>query len=135
MPDSMDLATSAARSGHASRLANCRERVSSGLAPPDHFLAEEPRLGWCGFTPPRRTLPAAWTTTTRAPIGHWANTLAAYRMVFIELTPFVAFRQGRWTDAMLGDLQRLLLAAPDAGDLIPGGGWATKGPLGDERPR
>jgi mRNA-degrading endonuclease RelE of RelBE toxin-antitoxin system len=54
-------------------------------------------------------------------------------MIFIELTPFVAFRERHWTDETFGRLQRFLLASPDAGDLIRGGGglrkirWQTQG--------
>ena len=54
-------------------------------------------------------------------------------MVFVELTPFVAFRTGQWSDEDLRGLQNFLLATPDAGDVIPGGSglrklrWAVKG--------
>ena len=54
-------------------------------------------------------------------------------MVFVELTPFIAFRTGQWSDEDLRGLQNFLLAAPDAGDVIPGGSglrklrWAVKG--------
>jgi putative component of toxin-antitoxin plasmid stabilization module len=54
-------------------------------------------------------------------------------MIFVELTPFVAFRAGHWTDEDFRGLQNFLLAAPDAGDVIPGGAglrklrWAVKG--------
>jgi len=37
-------------------------------------------------------------------------------MVFVELTPFVAFREEHWTDADLRALQSFLLVFPDAGD-------------------
>jgi mRNA-degrading endonuclease RelE of RelBE toxin-antitoxin system len=47
-------------------------------------------------------------------------------MIFIELTPFVGFRERHWTDETFGGLQRFLLAAPDSGDLIPGGGGLRK---------
>ena len=54
-------------------------------------------------------------------------------MVFVELTPFIAFRTGQWSDEDLRGLQNFLLAAPDAGDVIPGGSglrklrWAVRG--------
>jgi mRNA-degrading endonuclease RelE of RelBE toxin-antitoxin system len=47
-------------------------------------------------------------------------------MIFIELTPFIAFRERYWTDETFGELQRFLLASPDAGDLIRGGGGLRK---------
>ena len=47
-------------------------------------------------------------------------------MIFIELTPFVAFRERHWTDETFGELQRFLLAAPDVGDLIRGSGGLRK---------
>lgn len=54
-------------------------------------------------------------------------------MVFIELTPFVVFRNEYWTDDDLRALQSFLLVRPDAGDLIRGGSglrklrWAAQG--------
>ena len=54
-------------------------------------------------------------------------------MVFIELSPFVAFCEEHWTDEELRRLQGFLLASPDAGDLIRGGAglrklrWAASG--------
>jgi len=54
-------------------------------------------------------------------------------MVFVELTPFIAFRTEHWSDEDLRGLQNFLLTAPDAGDVIPGGSglrklrWAVKG--------
>lgn len=54
-------------------------------------------------------------------------------MVFVELTPFIAFRSAWWSDEELRQLQNFLLATPDAGDVIPGGSglrklrWATQG--------
>jgi mRNA-degrading endonuclease RelE of RelBE toxin-antitoxin system len=54
-------------------------------------------------------------------------------MVFVELTPFVAFRDEYWTDEDFRGLQNFLLASPDAGDLIRGGAglrklrWAAQG--------
>jgi hypothetical protein len=47
-------------------------------------------------------------------------------MVFVELTPFVAFRAEHWSDDELRALQSFLLAAPDAGDLIRGGNGLRK---------
>jgi len=43
-------------------------------------------------------------------------------MVFVELTPFVAFRAAHWTDEEFRVLQQFLLASPDAGNLIRGAG-------------
>src|SRR5882672_5744766 len=62
-------------------------------------------------------------------------TLAAYsaKMIFVELTPFVDFRLKYWVDEDLRGLQNYLLASPDAGELIRGGGglrklrWAAQG--------
>ena len=54
-------------------------------------------------------------------------------MVFVELSPFVAFRAEFWTDENLRALQNFLIAQPDAGDLIRGGAglrklrWAAQG--------
>jgi len=54
-------------------------------------------------------------------------------MVFVELTPFVRFREVHWTDDELRALQRFLLVTPNAGDLIRGTGglrklrWAASG--------
>ena len=47
-------------------------------------------------------------------------------MVFVELMPFVAFRDGHWTDDDLRALQSFLLVSPDAGDLIRGGAGLRK---------
>ena len=47
-------------------------------------------------------------------------------MVFVELTPFVAFRSEYWNDEDLRALQSFLLALPDAGDLIRGGSGLRK---------
>jgi hypothetical protein len=41
-------------------------------------------------------------------------------MVFVELTPFVHFREEHWTDEDFGALQRFLLVMPTAGDVIRG---------------
>jgi mRNA-degrading endonuclease RelE of RelBE toxin-antitoxin system len=54
-------------------------------------------------------------------------------MIFVELTPFVTFREIHWTDEDLQQLQGFLLVHPLAGDLIRGGGglrkirWSAKG--------
>jgi hypothetical protein len=54
-------------------------------------------------------------------------------MLFVELEPFVRFREQHWTDETLHGLQNFLLAAPAAGDLIRGGHglrklrWAAQG--------
>jgi hypothetical protein len=47
-------------------------------------------------------------------------------MVFVELTPFVAFRAKHWSDDELRALQSFLLVTPDAGDLIRGGAGLRK---------
>jgi hypothetical protein len=47
-------------------------------------------------------------------------------MVFVELTPFVAFRAEHWSDEELRALQSYLLVSPDAGDLIRGGAGLRK---------
>ena len=47
-------------------------------------------------------------------------------MIFIELTPFIAFRSRHWTDEDLRQLQNFLLASPDAGDVIPGASGLRK---------
>lgn len=47
-------------------------------------------------------------------------------MVFVELTPFIAFRDEQWSDEDLRSLQNFLLATPDAGDVIPGGSGLRK---------
>jgi hypothetical protein len=47
-------------------------------------------------------------------------------MVFVELTPFIAFRVEHLRDEDLRSLQNFLLAAPDAGDVIPGGSGLRK---------
>jgi mRNA-degrading endonuclease RelE of RelBE toxin-antitoxin system len=47
-------------------------------------------------------------------------------MVFVELTPFIAFRAKYWRDEDLRSLQNFLLVAPDAGDVIPGGSGLRK---------
>jgi mRNA-degrading endonuclease RelE of RelBE toxin-antitoxin system len=54
-------------------------------------------------------------------------------MIFVELTPFIAFRTEQWSDEDLRGLQNFLLATPDTGDVIPGGAglrklrWTVKG--------
>ena len=62
-----------------------------------------------------------------------SSTLAAYirnayitPMVFVELTPFIAFRNEYWTDEDLRALQNFLLLSPDSGDLIRGGSGLRK---------
>jgi RelE toxin of RelE / RelB toxin-antitoxin system len=57
-----------------------------------------------------------------------AYTLNAYsaHMIFVELTPFVAFRGEYWSDEDLRGLQSYLLVSPDAGDLISGGSGLRK---------
>lgn len=54
--------------------------------------------------------------------------LAAYnfQMIFVELTPFIAFRTAHWTDEDLRGLQSHLLANPDAGDVIRGSAGLRK---------
>ena len=47
-------------------------------------------------------------------------------MVFVELTPFIAFRAEHWSDEDLRRLQNFLLASPDAGDVIHGGSGLRK---------
>jgi hypothetical protein len=47
-------------------------------------------------------------------------------MVFVELTPFVAFCKEYWTDEDLRGMQNFLLEMPDAGDLIRGGAGLRK---------
>jgi len=47
-------------------------------------------------------------------------------MIFVELTPFVDFRAKFWDDEDLRGLQNYLLASPDAGNLIRGGGGLRK---------
>ena len=47
-------------------------------------------------------------------------------MVFVELTPFVAFRDAHLADDDYGALQKHLLASPDAGSLISGAGRLQK---------
>jgi hypothetical protein len=47
-------------------------------------------------------------------------------MVFVELTPFISFRTEHWNDEDLRSLQNFLVAAPDAGDVIPGGSGLRK---------
>ena len=47
-------------------------------------------------------------------------------MVFVEMTPFVAFRDEHWTDDDLRALQSFLLVSPDSGALIRGGSGLRK---------
>jgi hypothetical protein len=54
-------------------------------------------------------------------------------MVFVELTPFIAFRTAHWTDEDLRALQNHLLQNPESGDVIRGSSglrklrWAASG--------
>ena len=47
-------------------------------------------------------------------------------MVFVELTPFIAFREKHWTDEDLRALQNHLVASPDVGDVMRGGAGLRK---------
>jgi hypothetical protein len=47
-------------------------------------------------------------------------------VIFVELTPFIAFRQAHWNDEELRSLQNFLLASPEAGDVIRGGAGLRK---------
>lgn len=47
-------------------------------------------------------------------------------MVFVELTPFIAFREANWSDEDLRRLQSFLLLRPEAGDVIRGGAGLRK---------
>jgi hypothetical protein len=47
-------------------------------------------------------------------------------MLFVELTPFIAFRSANWSDDEFRALQNFLLTQPDAGDLIQGAGGLRK---------
>ena len=47
-------------------------------------------------------------------------------MVFVELPPFVGFREDHWSDEDLRGLQNFLLKTPDAGDVIRGSGGLRK---------
>jgi hypothetical protein len=47
-------------------------------------------------------------------------------MVFVELTPFVTFREEYWTDDDLRAMQDVLLVKSDAGDLIRGSAGLRK---------
>ncbi len=47
-------------------------------------------------------------------------------MVFVELTPFIAFCQAHWSDDELRELQNFLLASPDAGKVIRGSSGLRK---------
>ena len=79
--------------------------------------------------------------STRATSGRWDGSLPndsdlyacsvyAIRvycaMIFVELTPFVAFCKEYWTDEDLRVMQNFLLVTPDAGDLIRGGAGLRK---------
>lgn len=47
-------------------------------------------------------------------------------MVFVELTPFIAFRSEHWNDEELLALQSFLLVSPEAGDLMRGSAGLRK---------
>ncbi len=47
-------------------------------------------------------------------------------MVFVELTPFIAFREEHWSDEDLRKLQNFLVVSPNAGDVVPGGSGLRK---------
>ena len=47
-------------------------------------------------------------------------------MLFVELTPFQAFRAATWTDDEFRELQNFLLSQPDAGDVMRGCGGLRK---------
>ena len=47
-------------------------------------------------------------------------------MVFVELTPFVAFREAHWNDEELRALQNDLIRTPDGGKLVRGGSGLRK---------
>ena len=47
-------------------------------------------------------------------------------MVFVELTPFIAFRKEYWNDEDLRALQNYLLEMPLTGDVIRGTGGLRK---------
>ena len=49
-----------------------------------------------------------------------------YEMIFVELTPFAAFRAAFWSDDDLRSLQNFLMLSPEAGDVIPGGSGLRK---------
>ena len=47
-------------------------------------------------------------------------------MLFVELPPFIAFRDRHWSYEELRAMQNFLLVRPDAGDVIPGGSGLRK---------
>jgi hypothetical protein len=47
-------------------------------------------------------------------------------IVFVELTPFIAFRQAHWSDDELRELQNFLLASLDTGKAIRGSNGLRK---------
>jgi hypothetical protein len=47
-------------------------------------------------------------------------------MIFVELTPFAAFRERIWSDEQFSEFQEYLAMAPAAGALIPRGGGLRK---------
>lgn len=54
-------------------------------------------------------------------------------MIFVELPPFIAFAAEWWSDESVRRLQNVLMANPDAGDVIRGGSgirklrWSARG--------
>ena len=68
-------------------------------------------------------------------MGVFNYPLEAYNLVmlFVELTPFIAFRTAHWTDDELRALQNHLLENPSAGNVIRGSSglrklrWAASG--------
>ena len=66
------------------------------------------------------------TGVTPSTLFAYARFAYSARMVFVELTPFVAFRNEYWTDEDLRALQSFLLVSPEAGDLIRGGSGLRK---------
>lgn len=53
--------------------------------------------------------------------------------VFVELPAFARYRSGYLTDEQFSGLQALLMANPDAGDVIPDSGGLRKLRLADSR--
>jgi hypothetical protein len=66
-----------------------------------------------------------WSKVRGTPAAYTRFTYSA-AVVFVELTPFVAFRNEFWTDEDLRALQNFLLMSPEAGDLIRGGSGLRK---------
>jgi len=79
------------------------------------------------------SLPSFWlrprnqsSVPSRCTLGAYTLQAYSYAVVFVELTPFVAFRNRYWTDEELRALQSFLLVSPDAGVLIRGGSGLRK---------